>query len=203
MKFILAWLYVAHAGLLSEFVPPIDVESLPAPPSETTDSPQHDLVVLAGPHAGIDRVKAAPSELLGAELLAAAAAPEAERDRAAREQSLSEQQAADGKHRHLELMLSYQVESLDPTARLDLDTPKDGHCLFWALACGGLYDGVAESLTITEIRLMALSKATPEQLSIAAANAACSVPQYPVVIITWVEFPMSGNAKTFKLNNYY
>ena len=71
-------------------------------------------------------------------------------------------------------------EALAPFARkVDRRTPRDGHCLFHALALGGLLDDLGpDSLTIRQIRALALSIATEEQLAAAAASDKVSVPDY-------------------------
>ena len=45
------------------------------------------------------------------------------------------------------------------------------HCLFHALEAGGLLDDIPESLTVQELRDLAIASATPERLAIAAAGA--------------------------------
>ena len=57
-------------------------------------------------------------------------------------------------------------------ALLNTSTPADGHCLFHALKHGGLarFENVPCQLTVAELRCMALSMATPEQLEVAAAS---------------------------------
>ena len=67
-------------------------------------------------------------------------------------------------------VLAAKVTALDAAASLDLTTPTDGHCLFHALAAGGLLAGIPESLTIPELRDLAISQATLEQLQTAAAS---------------------------------
>jgi len=64
--------------------------------------------------------------------------------------------------------LEAAVAAEEGYARLDFSTPSDGHCLFHALAGGGLLDGIPESLTVEEFRDLAVSSATLEQLQNAA-----------------------------------
>ena len=70
--------------------------------------------------------------------------------------------------------LALAVEQAEPCATLDHDTPGDGHCLFHALAAGGLLDDIPESLTVQELRDLAVSGATMEQLVAAAAGTGAS-----------------------------
>ena len=63
-------------------------------------------------------------------------------------------------------------------AKLDLNTPADGHCLFHALSRGGLLAGVPASLTVAELRGLVMNSASPEQLSTAAASVDMTVEQY-------------------------
>ena len=70
-----------------------------------------------------------------------------------------------------EQTLQTRLTSPESGAELDLDTPGDGHCLFWALQRGGLESELGDlRLTIAELRVMALSVATEEELEVAAAS---------------------------------
>ena len=61
---------------------------------------------------------------------------------------------------------------------LDLSTPKDGHCLFHALRKGGLLSDLNNELTVKEMRALALSNATEEQLQVIAAEWGVTVDVY-------------------------
>ena len=69
-------------------------------------------------------------------------------------------------------LLEESVQKCLAGSRLDRNTPRDGHCLLHALMRGGLMnDGrVPLSLTVRELRAMALSVASPEELEVAAAS---------------------------------
>ena len=66
--------------------------------------------------------------------------------------------------------LTQAVSTPEQGASLDFSTPGDDHCLFHALAKGGLLKDIPESLTVQQLRQIALSLATPEQIRIAAAT---------------------------------
>ena len=89
---------------------------------------------------------------------AAVAASLGVRDRQAAERGLQEQS------------LQAALTALEEGAALNMSTPRDGHCLFHALHRGGLLADIPGKLTIHEIRNIALSLATPEQLEVAAAS---------------------------------
>jgi hypothetical protein len=67
-------------------------------------------------------------------------------------------------------MLAAALEIAEGGARIDKNTPEDGHCLFHALAAGGLLSDIPESLTVDELRTIALHGATMAQLQTAAAG---------------------------------
>jgi hypothetical protein len=67
---------------------------------------------------------------------------------------------------------------LDPQARIDRETPADGHCLFHGLRRGGLGDLGDIQLSVAELRSMAVNMATQEQIEIAAISAHMSVEDY-------------------------
>ena len=69
-------------------------------------------------------------------------------------------------------LLSQSLASFEQGAQLDCSTPADGHCLFHALAQGGLVEGIPGSLTVEQLRALAISSATPEQLQHAALSTA-------------------------------
>jgi hypothetical protein len=65
-------------------------------------------------------------------------------------------------------LLEAAVDVAESGACIDQNTPEDGHCLFHALAAGGLLSDIPESLTVDELREIALQGATMQQLQIAA-----------------------------------
>ena len=71
-----------------------------------------------------------------------------------------------------ESALQAHVARLEGGARLDLTTPKDGHCLLHALRAGGIasFRDIPCQLTIEELRRMALSIASEDEIAVAAAG---------------------------------
>ena len=67
--------------------------------------------------------------------------------------------------------LNSQINKFSNGLEVDLSTPKDGHCLFHALNKGGIasLSDCPCSLTIDEMRGMALARATRQQLEMAAS----------------------------------
>ena len=82
--------------------------------------------------------------------------------------SLQNRKAKEAKHEQGVQDLANAVNAAEDGAGLDYSTPKDGHCLFHALAAGGLLSDIPESLTIDELRQIALQTATLQQLETAA-----------------------------------
>jgi len=76
-----------------------------------------------------------------------------------------------GRSRVAELQAA--VSEVDPTAHIDKSTPADGHCLFHACVSGGLFTeaDLGFKPTVYDLRRMALSLATPEQIHTAAVGA--------------------------------
>ena len=68
--------------------------------------------------------------------------------------------------------LQAQLDILEPGSSVERNTPKDGHCLFHALRRGGLgsLQNCPCALSVAELRGMALTMATQEQLTAAAAS---------------------------------
>ena len=66
--------------------------------------------------------------------------------------------------------LSEKLACCEVGATLDFSTPGDDHCLFHALARGGLLKDIKEPLSVKQLRQIALSMATPEQIRIAALS---------------------------------
>ena len=63
--------------------------------------------------------------------------------------------------------------------KIDTTTPKDGNCLFHGLAGGGLLEDMGdEGMTVRQLRGMAMSMATPEQLRNAALEAGLDPDEY-------------------------
>ena len=69
-----------------------------------------------------------------------------------------------------EATLNNILANLDSSARLNLNTPADGNCLFWSLLQGGLAELGDMQLSISELRRIALSLATQEELQLAAIS---------------------------------
>ena len=65
-------------------------------------------------------------------------------------------------------LLGIALNGAEEGAVLDQTTPTDGHCLFHALAHGGLLRDIPGSLTIQQLRSLAVTNATAEQLEHAA-----------------------------------
>ena len=77
-------------------------------------------------------------------------------------------------------LLNSRLAALRPGHELDQETPKDGHCLFHALRRAGVAR-LADcpcALSIAEMRGMALSMASREQLQLAAQTLRVSVQEY-------------------------
>ena len=74
--------------------------------------------------------------------------------------------------------LQAAVSDLEAGALLDQATPADGHCLFHALVRGGIarLEDVPCKLSVSELRAMALSMASEEELSVAAASTGEGIP---------------------------
>lgn len=71
-----------------------------------------------------------------------------------------------------ERQLGAALTQLESGARLDRDTPKDGHCLFHALVRGGMIreQDIPCKLTVSELRRMALTMAKPFEIAIAGVG---------------------------------
>lgn len=65
-----------------------------------------------------------------------------------------------------------------PEYELDVNTPRDGHCLFHSLNQGGMFSQLRESLTLQELRAMVLTTATQEQLALAASQQGYEINDY-------------------------
>ena len=63
--------------------------------------------------------------------------------------------------------LRTHLDRISPGTRLDMTTPKDGHCLFWALKRGGLLRSTPTPLDIAELRGALLAMASQDQLDLA------------------------------------
>ena len=72
----------------------------------------------------------------------------------------------------VEKALQRNLSLLEEGALLDVNTPRDGHCLFHALVKGGLIDttSITCALTVPELRKIALAQASPEDIEVAAAG---------------------------------
>ena len=71
-----------------------------------------------------------------------------------------------------EIALQASLCRFNAFAVLDESTPGDGHCLFHALRIGGMFDEIdfGNSVTIADLRKMALHEATLHELTVAAAG---------------------------------
>ena len=117
----------------------------------------------AGPHGGLlhskielHQLSAHPAML---NLYEAMAANKALDDKAAKERA------------EATVALQTALTAVEAGARLNLDTPEDGHCLLWALLQGGLTlpaDMGDLTLSVTELRSLALNMAGLEDLEAAA-----------------------------------
>lgn len=125
-----------------------------------------DVVVVSGNGGGIDHVKTGGSGgSSGAFEVAAAEA-------AAWSSSLQEAAAETAAEAVAVASLQTRLDALEKGSSVDVATPKDGHCLFHGLRRGGLasMNNCPCSLSIPELRGMALSMASQEQLTAAAAS---------------------------------
>ena len=74
--------------------------------------------------------------------------------------------------------LQSQLDRLEPGALVDKSTPKDGHCLFHALAAAGLLQDRACGVDIGDLTRIALETDPKEQSQIAATSIGISVSSY-------------------------
>ena len=92
--------------------------------------------------------------------------------RAALAASIANQKESDAIMATRTAALEQALSQFCPGALLDRSTPADGHCLFHALRRGGVAssEDIPCSLSIRELRSLALSVASEEQLQVAAAG---------------------------------
>jgi hypothetical protein len=124
-----------------------------------------EMAVTSGPHGAISHIKVATSSHSdippASDFAKGVAASLALR---------AKQQAA---RAAAESCINNALDSLEPGARLNLDTPADDNCLFWALLEGGMAMPAEMGdvhLSILELRQIALSLATEEELQLAAMS---------------------------------
>lgn len=120
--------------------------------------------VLVGPHGALSHTKVASIDMPGN-------LNQDDKLKIVLAESLKKHQALQQARREAESHLQESLASYEKGAKLNLETPGDGHCLFWALQEGGLItpsDMGDVRLTIQELRSIALSEATQEELSLAA-----------------------------------
>ncbi len=125
---------------------------------------------MAGDGLGLHHEKLPHADLFEAERHLAAQMPEDQRIQVASAESAGSFVQEAGGRRTAEAELQAAVAQFDPRSRLDESTPRDGHCLLHALRAGGLLAGVPEGMTVFQLRALALSTATPEQLETAASS---------------------------------
>ena len=106
-------------------------------------------------------VMAQPSLMLDPRMFDWKAAVEANRKSQREKRSRVEQEIA---------RLAAALDAAERGARLDYDTPEDGHCLLHGLAAGGLLSDIPDGLTVNELREIALQGATMQQLQAAAVG---------------------------------
>ena len=171
LNFFLLLGLASHAGVLVEAgkkgASPSTVEGHQRPPelSEliddilTEDIVEIETEVSTGSHGALSHIKVAPVAVGNDRLKQIVA------------QSKMEQQQLALAKRTAESALQEQLTRLEHGACLDLRTPADGHCLFWALLEGGLACPAEMGdvqLDISELRAIAVSEASPHELEIAA-----------------------------------
>ena len=126
---------------------------------------QDDVMVVDGETSGFDYIKTASSSSSSDPSMATNFAAAIRASIAAKEE---EEQAETARQDALQKVLS----SLEPGATLNTTTPADGHCLFHGLQRAGVgaMQDVPCSLTVKELRAIALSSASNEALEVAAAG---------------------------------
>ena len=75
-------------------------------------------------------------------------------------------------------LLQAQLTAVEPGARIDTSTPKDGHCLFHACRRAGILDDCEGGLDIFEMRKILVHSASEEQLGAASASMGITVREY-------------------------
>ena len=142
------------------------------------EDPGEEEAIFLGDNGGIDRIKVSHGGLLAAEQRAAAQIPEAQRIQLAQQASATDCSMSSGQNDAAQVALQAALTNCDPGALIDGETPRDGHCLIHALKAGGLLNDIPGGLTVSELRRLALSRASAEQLEIAAQSADQSVAVY-------------------------
>ena len=144
------------------------------------DEPGVEETLHLGENSGLNyvNVKSQAGGLYAEERRLAERIPEHQRLSSATGGSLNDLAAVNAEHTFAVDALQVALARLHPTARIDESTPRDGHCLLHALRTGGLLEGIPEGLTVSELRRMALTQATEEQLENAAISTGQTVAKY-------------------------
>ena len=167
-----------QASLNAPYVAANDLEVQPLdPPQETWDT-----LIVNADNTGYDHIKVSTAGMSSGHTAPADIAPPVDEFEAALKASARARAAELAETAEAERQLNRALQLVEPGAELNRGTPADGHCLFHALRCGGLASihDIPCDLTIAELRQIALSTATPEELAVAAAGSAggVSVDQY-------------------------
>ena len=97
---------------------------------------------------------------------------------AAVEDSLAESASAQEQQERHRKTLQVALDCLEPGALVNTTAPANGSCLFHALTRGGLTCGIPGGLSVAQLRRVALSIASDEQLSLAALSTGLSKDEY-------------------------
>ena len=144
----------------------VQLESLDEPPAGELLEADGESLVLAA-NSGVSHIKVPTAS--GVSSSAASLAADFQRGVL---QSLAAKRAEDARRLPVRAALRRALRAHLPGADLGVATPEDGHCVLHALRSGGLANPASApcDLSVMELRHIALSSATPEQLSVVAAG---------------------------------